>query len=178
MELKGSKTEKNLKEAFAGESMARNKYTFFAGKAKKEGFQQIASFFEETASQEKEHAEIWYKLLYGEINTTEENLRLSAGNENEEWTSMYKRMAEDAHAEGFKHIAFLFENVAAIEAQHEKRYLKLLENVKNNTVFIKPEKITWVCRNCGHVFNGTSAPAQCPICSHPQAYFEQKAFNY
>jgi len=178
-ELKGSKTEKNLQEAFAGESQARNKYTYFAGKAKKEGYEQIAAIFEETAGNEKEHAKIWFKLLCdGEVPSTAENLKAAAGGEREEWTAMYKRMAEEAKAEGFDHIAFLFDSVGKIEKEHEERYLKLLKNVESRAVFAKTEKKVWICRNCGHIHDSANAPEKCPVCSHPQAYFEVKSVNY
>ena len=179
MELKGSKTEKNLMEAFAGESQARNKYTYFASKAKKEGYEQIAAIFQETADNEKEHAKLWFKLLNGgEIGTTEENLKAAAEGENYEWTDMYERMAKEAREEGFDHIAFLFDGVAKIEKEHEERYKKLLENVKDGKVFEAGEIKIWKCRNCGHIVVGTKAPEICPICSHPKAYCEIKAENY
>jgi len=177
--LKGTKTEKNLLEAFAGESMARNKYTYFAGKAKKEGYEQIAAIFEETANNEKEHAKLWFKLLCGgEIPSTVENLKAAASGENEEWTDMYKRMAEEAKEEGFDKIAFLFEQVGHIEKDHEERYLKLLSNVNADQVFSKTEKSVWICRNCGHIVDAKNAPELCPVCVHPQAHFELKAVNY
>lgn len=167
-ELKGTKTEKNLMEAFAGESMARNKYTYFASKAKKDGYQQIAAIFEETAANEKEHAKLWFKLLCGgAIPSTEENLVLAAAGENEEWTDMYARMAEEADAEGFADIAQLFRSVGAIEKEHEARYLKLLDNVRSGSVFAKREKVIWICRNCGHIHEGPEAPESCPTCAHP-----------
>ena len=175
--LKGTKTEKNLMEAFAGESQARNKYTYFASKAKKEGYQQIAAMFEETANNEKEHAKIWFKLLGG-IGTTEENLKAAAAGENEEWTDMYARMAREAREEGFDQIADLFEGVAAIEKEHEERYLKLLENIEKEEVFKKNVKTVWICRNCGHIVDSESAPEKCPVCAHPQAYFELRVINY
>ena len=179
MELKGSKTEKNLMEAFAGESQARNKYTYFASKAKKEGYEQIAALFQETADNEKEHAKIWFKLLNGgEIGTTEENLKAAADGENYEWTDMYAEFAKTAKEEGFDHIAYLFEEVAKIEKEHEERYLKLLENVKEGKVFEAGEVKVWKCRNCGHIVVGTKAPEVCPVCAHPKAYFEIKAENY
>ena len=179
MELKGSKTEKNLWEAFAGESQARNKYTFYASKAKKEGYEQIAAIFTETANNEKEHAKLWLKLLSGgEIPSTEENLKAAAGGENYEWTDMYARMAKEAKEEGFNNIAFLFEEVAKIEKEHEERYKKLLENVENGLVFSKDGDKIWICRNCGHIVVGKEAPEVCPVCSHPKAYFEIKAENY
>jgi len=179
MNLKGTKTEKNLMEAFAGESMARNKYTYFAGKAKKEGYEQIAAIFEETAGNEREHAKLWFKLLCGgEIQSTAENLKAAAAGENEEWTQMYARMAEEAKEEGFDKIAYLFSSVAQIEKEHEERYLTLLENVEKNQVFTKQEKMVWICRNCGHLVDATSAPKLCPVCVHPQSYFELRAVNY
>jgi rubrerythrin len=177
--LKGTKTEKNLMEAFAGESQARNKYTYFAGKARKEGYEQIAAIFEETAGNEKEHAKIWFKYLCGgEIPSTVENLKAAADGENEEWTQMYKRMAEEAKAEGFNDIAFLFEKVANIEKEHEERYRKLAKNIEDGSVFKKTQKSVWICRNCGHIVDSDSAPAKCPVCAHPQAYFELKLINY
>jgi rubrerythrin len=177
--LKGSKTEKNLMEAFAGESQARNKYTYFAAKAKKEGYEQIAAIFEETAGNEKEHAKLWFKLLCGgEIPTTAENLKAAAEGENGEWTDMYKRMAEEAREEGFNDIAYLFESVGKIEKEHEERYLKLAANITDGAVFAKKEKSVWICRNCGHIVDNASAPAKCPVCAHPQAYFELRAINY
>ena len=179
MELKGSKTEKNLMEAFAGESQARNKYTYFASKAKKEGYEQIAAIFQETADNEKEHAKMWFKLLQGgEIKSTAENLKAAAEGENYEWTDMYDRMAQEAKEEGFDHISYLFSAVAKIEKEHEQRYLKLLENVKDGKVFEAGEVKIWKCRNCGHIVVGTKAPEVCPVCSHPKAYFEIKAENY
>ena len=179
LNLKGTKTEKNLMEAFAGESQARNKYTYFASKARKEGYEQIAAIFEETAQNEKEHAKMWFKLLQGgDIKSTVENLQAAAEGENYEWTDMYDRMAKEAKEEGFDHIAFLFSEVAKIEKEHEQRYLKLLENVKEGKVFEAGEVKIWKCRNCGHIVVGTSAPEVCPVCSHPKAYFEIKAENY
>ena len=179
MELKGSKTEKNLMDAFAGESQARNKYTYFASKAKKEGYEQIAAIFQETADNEKEHAKLWFKLLCGgDIPTTAQNLADAAAGENFEWTDMYDRMAKEAKEEGFDHIAFLFEEVGKIEKEHEERYKKLLENVQDGKVFEAGEIKIWKCRNCGHIVVGTKAPAVCPVCAHPQAYFEIKAENY
>ena len=177
MDLKGSKTEANLWYAFAGESQARNKYTYFASKAKKDGFEQIAAFFEETANNEKEHAKIWFKLLNG-IGTTAENLKAAAAGEHEEWTDMYKNFAEVAKEEGFAQIAFLFSEVAKIEKRHEDRYLKLLSNVENGEVFVKVGDNKWECRNCGHVHYGKEAPIACPVCSHPQAYFEVEKDNF
>ena len=179
MELKGSKTEQNLMTAFAGESQARNKYTYFASKAKNEGYEQIAAIFQETADNEKEHAKMWFKLLNGgEIGTTAENLNAAADGENYEWTDMYAEFAKIAKEEGFDHIAYLFEEVGKIEKEHEERYLKLLENVKDGKVFEAGEVKIWKCRNCGHIVVGTSAPEVCPVCSHPKAYFEIKAENY
>ena len=179
MELKGSKTEKNLMEAFAGESQARNKYTYFASKARKDGYEQIAAIFEETANNEKEHAKIWFKLLQGgEIQGTIENLKMAAEGENYEWTDMYDRMAKEAKEEGFDHIAYLFEAVGKIEKEHEERYKKLIENVENGLVFSKDGDRIWKCRNCGHIVIGSKAPEICPVCSHPKSYFEIKAENY
>ena len=177
--IKGTKTEKNLMEAFAGESQARNKYTYFASKAKKEGYEQIAAIFEETANNEKEHAKIWFKLLNGgEIGTTADNLKVAAEGENFEWTDMYDRMAKEAREEGFTRIAYLFEAVGKIEKEHEARYKKLLENVEGELVFSKDGDKIWICRNCGHIVIGKNAPEVCPVCSHPKAYFEVKAENY
>lgn len=179
MELKGSKTEQNLMAAFAGESQARNKYTYFASKAKKEGYEQIAAIFQETADNEKEHAKMWFKLLNGgELADTAENLKAAAAGENYEWTDMYSTFAKEAKEEGFNHIAFLFEQVAKIEKEHEERYLKLLANVKDGLVFSKDGDRIWKCRNCGHIVIGKSAPEVCPVCAHPKAYFEIKAENY
>ena len=179
MELKGSKTEKNLMDAFAGESQARNKYTYFASKAKKEGYEQIAAIFQETADNEKEHAKLWFKLLCGgDIPTTAQNLADAAAGENFEWTDMYDRMAKEAKEEGFDHIAFLFEEVGKIEKEHEARYKKLLENVQDGKVFEAGEIKIWKCRNCGHIVIGKQAPEVCPVCNHPKAYFEIKAENY
>ena len=179
MELKGSKTEQNLMTAFAGESQARNKYTYFASKAKKEGYEQIAAIFQETADNEKEHAKMWFKLLNGgEIGTTAENLKAAADGENYEWTDMYAEFAKIAKEEGFDHIAYLFEEVGKIEKEHEERYLKLLENVKDGKVFEAGEVKIWKCRNCGHIVVGTKAPEVCPVCNHPESYFERKADNY
>ena len=177
--LKGTKTEKNLMEAFAGESQARNKYTYFASQARKEGYEQIAAIFEETAENEKEHAKMWFKILCGgEIQSTMENLKAAAAGENEEWTEMYRRMAEEAREEGFDKIAFFFDSVGAIEKEHEERYLQLLKNVEEGAVFAKKEKSVWICRNCGHIEDNTQAPVICPVCAHPQAYFELRAVNY
>ena len=179
MELKGTKTEKNLMEAFAGESQARNKYTYFASKAKKEGYEQIAALFLETADNEKEHAKLWFKLLEGgDIKTTAENLKAAAEGENYEWTDMYDRMAKEAKEEGFDRIAYLFEAVGKIEKEHEERYKKLLANVEGDLVFEKGEETIWICRNCGHVYTGKEAPKVCPVCEHPQSFFEIKAENY
>ncbi len=176
-ELKGTKTEANLWEAFAGESQARNKYNYYASKAKKDGYEQIAAFFEETAAQEKEHAKLWFKLIHG-IGTTEENLLDGINGENAEWTDMYPRMAKEAREEGFEEIAQIMEGVAAIEKEHEARYLKLLENVKGKLVFSRDGDCIWQCRNCGHVCVGKEAPEVCPVCNHPQSYFQIKENNY
>ena len=178
MELKGSKTEANLLVAFTGESQARNKYTYFASKAKKDGYVQIAKIFEETANNEKEHAKIWWKLLYGDEKATDENLQEAAAGENYEWTHMYKDFADEAREEGFDQIATLFEMVAKIEQQHEDRFKNLLANLENGLVFSKDGDTMWICSNCGHVHFGKDAPQICPVCSHPQAYFEVKAENY
>ena len=179
MELKGSKTEKNLMEAFAGESQARNKYTYFASKAKKEGYEQIAAIFEETALNEKEHAKIWFKYLHdGDVPSTVENLKDAANGENYEWTDMYDRMAKEAEEEGFKEIAAKFRAVGAIEKHHEERYRKLLKNIEDEVVFSKDGESIWICRNCGHVVVGKKAPDVCPVCAHPQSFFELKAENY
>ena len=179
MELKGSKTEQNLMTAFAGESQARNKYTFFASQAKKDGYEQIAAIFQETADNEKEHAKLWFKLLNGgAIGSTEENLKAAAAGENYEWTDMYAEFAKTAKEEGFARIAYLFEEVGKIEKEHEERYLKLLENVKEGKVFEAGEVKIWKCRNCGHIVVGTSAPEVFPVCNHPKAFFEIKAENY
>ena len=178
-ELKGTKTEKNLQEAFAGESQARNKYTYWASKAKKDGYQQIAAIFEETANNEKEHAKMWFKLLEGgSIRSTEENLKAAASGENFEWTDMYDRMAREAEEEGFDDIAAKFRAVAAIEKHHEERYLKLLKNIEDKVVFSRDGDCIWQCRNCGHIVVGKEAPEICPVCDHPQSYFELKAENY
>ena len=179
MELKGSRTEQNLMAAFAGESQARNKYTYFASKAKKEGYEQIAAIFEETANNEKEHAKMWFKLLEGgSVKSTTENLKAAAEGENYEWTDMYAEFAKVAKEEGFDHIAYLFEGVAKIEKEHEERYKKLLKNIDDELVFSSEGDTIWVCRNCGHVTVGKKAPNVCPICEHPQSYFERKANNY
>ena len=177
MELKGSKTEQNLRAAFSGESEARNKYTYFASVAKKEGFQQIAAIFEETANNEKEHAKMWFKELKG-LGTTAENLLAAAEGENYEWTDMYSTFADEAEAEGFNEIAAKFRKVAAIEKTHEERYRKLLSNVEMQQVFEKSEETMWECRNCGHLVMGKKAPEVCPVCNHPQSYFEVRKENY
>ena len=179
MELKGSKTEKNLMEAFAGESQARNKYTYYASKARKDGYEQIAAIFEETANNEREHAKMWFKELHnGMIPDTLVNLDDAANGENFEWTDMYDRMAKEAREEGFERIAFLFEGVAKIEKEHEERYRKLISNIEGGLVFSRDGDKIWKCRNCGHIVIGKDAPAVCPICAHPQSYFEIKAENY
>ena len=179
MELKGTKTEKNLWEAFAGESQARNKYTYFASMAKKEGYEQLAAIFEETAGNEKEHAKIWFKLLCGgAIPDTLTCLDMAAGGEHDEWTEMYPRMAKEAKEEGFNQIAALFTMVAQIEKEHEERYRALAENLKNQKVFAREEQQLWQCRNCGYIFIGKSAPLKCPVCAHPQSCFELKKINY
>lgn len=179
MEFKGSRTEANLMAAFAGESQARNKYTYYASKAKKEGYQQIAAIFEETAGNEKEHAKIWFKELNnGEVPDTLTNLADAAAGENYEWTEMYKQFAEEAREEGFTRIAALFEMVGKIEKEHEERYKKLLSSLEGGIVFEDTDEVVWVCRNCGHIHVGKKAPAVCPVCKHPQAYFERKATNY
>lgn len=178
-ELKGTKTEANLQAAFAGESQARNKYTYFASKAKKDGYVQIASIFEETANNEKEHAKMWYKLLNGgSVGSTLENLKEAAGGENYEWTEMYPAFAKEAREEGFEEIAALFEGVAAIEKEHEERYKKLLENIEGGLVFSREGDMVWQCANCGHICVGKQAPEVCPVCAHPQSYFQIKAENY
>lgn len=177
MDIKGTKTEKNLQTAFAGESQARNKYTYFASVAKKEGYEQIAAFFLETAENEKEHAKMWYKLLGG-IGNTAENLKAAADGENFEWTDMYNDFAKTAREEGFESIAKMFEGVAAIEKHHEERYRKLLKNVEDKVVFSKDGDAIWQCRNCGHICVGKEAPAVCPVCAHPQAYFQVEPENY
>ena len=176
-DLKGTQTEKNLLEAFAGESQARNKYTFFASKAKKEGYVQISNIFAETAANEKEHAEIWYKILTG-IGTTIENLKEAAEGESYEWNEMYPSFAKTAREEGFDEIAELFEGVAAIEKEHEERYRKLLANIEGDLVFSKEGDVVWQCSNCGHICVGKKAPDVCPVCNHPQSYFEIAAENY
>lgn len=175
--LKGTKTEKNLMDAFAGESQARNKYTYFASQANKDGFVQISNIFTETAANEKEHAELWYKLFAG-IGTTEANLATAAAGENYEWTDMYARMAKEAREEGFTEIAEQFDGVAAVEKQHEARYRALLENIKKDAVFKKEEQVEWICTNCGTHYSGKEAPDKCPVCEHPKAYFQLFVKNY
>ena len=177
-DLKGTKTQINLETAFAGESQARNKYTYYASKAKKEGFVQISNLFLETAANEKEHAELWFKLLHDGVPDTATNLLDAANGENHEWTDMYAKMAKEAHEEGFTKIAFLFEEVAKIEKEHEERYRKLLANVEGDLVFSKDGDTIWHCSNCGHIAVGNKAPDICPVCDHPQAYFQVKSENY
>ena len=177
MEFKGSRTEKNLQAAFAGESQARNKYTYFASVAKKEGYEQISAIFQQTADNEKEHAKMWFKLL-GELGNTAENLEAAAAGENYEWTDMYATFAKEAEEEGFTEIAAKFRLVAKIEKSHEERYLKLLSNVQMQQVFEKSDEIMWECRNCGHLMIGKKAPQVCPVCAHPQSYFEVRKENY
>ena len=177
MELKGSKTEKNLMEAFAGESQARNKYTYFASKAKKEGYEQIAAIFQETADNEKEHAKMWFKELNG-IGDTAQNLEAAAEGENYEWTEMYAEFAKVAKEEGFDYIAMLFEEVGKIEKEHEERYNALVANIENDRVFKREEKQVWICGNCGHIVIAEKAPEVCPVCDHPKAYFELRKVNY
>ena len=179
MKLKGTKTEQNLMTAFAGESQARNKYTYYASAAKKEGYEQIAEIFTETADNEKEHAKMWFKYLNGgSVPNTLTNLEDAANGENFEWTDMYKKMAAEADAEGFKEIALKFRAVAEIEKQHEKRYRALYKNVQDNKVFTKDGETYWKCRNCGYIHKGKEAPMVCPVCAHPRAYFEQRKVNY
>ena len=179
MELKGSKTEQNLMKAFAGESQARNKYTYFASKAKKDGYEQIAAIFEETANNEKEHAKMWYKELHGgSIPDTISNLKDAADGENYEWTDMYEEFAKTAEEEGFKELAIKFRAVGAIEKHHEERYRKLLKNIDDEVVFSRDDEKIWICRNCGHIVVGKKAPMVCPVCAHPQSYFEKKADNF
>ena len=179
MNLKGTKTEKNLLEAFAGESQARNKYTYYASQAKKDGYVEIKDIFQESSDNEKEHAKIWFKLLNGgKVPDTETNLADAAAGEHEEWTSMYKEFAATAREEGFPMIAFLFEKVGAIEKEHEERYRTLLANVENETVFNKAEDIEWKCENCGFIFSGPNAPEKCPVCGLPKAHFEERATNF
>ena len=178
-DLKGTKTEANLMAAFAGESQARNKYTYYASKAKKEGYEQIAALFLETANNEKEHAKIWFKLLHGgEIPDTMANLKDAADGENYEWTDMYAKMAVEAREEGFDHIAFLFEKVGEIEKHHEERYLQLVQNIEEGQVFEREEEVAWVCQECGHIHFGKKAPKVCPVCSYDQAHFEIRSENY
>ena len=177
MELKGSKTEQNLMTAFAGESQARNKYTYFASVARKEGYEQIAAIFEQTANNEKEHAKLWFKAL-GELGNTAQNLLAAAEGENYEWTDMYDKFAKEAEEEGFTRLAYQFRAVAAIEKTHEERYRALLNNVEMQKVFEKAEETMWVCRNCGHLVMGKKAPVECPVCAHPQSYFEVRKVNY
>ena len=177
--LKGTKTEENLKAAFAGESQARNKYTYYASKAKKDGYEQIAAIFEETAGNEKEHAKLWFKYLHnGEVPTTVDNLKDAADGENYEWTDMYEEFAKTAEEEGFTELAIKFRQVGEIEKHHEERYRKLLKNIDDQVVFSKDDEKIWICRNCGHIVIGKYAPEVCPVCNHPQSYFEVKAENY
>ncbi len=176
-ELKGTKTEKNLMGAFAGESKARNKYTYFASAAKKEGYEQITAIFLETAENEKEHAKLHFKKLEG-IGSTLDNLKSAAAGEKEEWTEMYPRMAKEAREEGFKDIAVMFESIAKVEKEHEERYKKLLKNLEEGAVFKKEGKVYWKCRNCGYIYEGNEAPEKCPVCAHPRAYFELMSKNY
>jgi len=179
MKLKGSKTEGNLLAAFAGESQARNKYSYFASQARKEGYEQIAAIFEETANNEKEHAKLWFKALNnGSVPSTVENLKAAAAGEHEEWTEMYKEFAKIAKEEGFDDIAALFAGVGEIEKHHEDRYLQLLENINNNQVFSKTDDVVWICRNCGHIHHGKQALLNCPVCNHPEGFMEIKAENY
>ena len=179
MKFEDSKTYKNLQEAFAGESQARNKYTYFASKAKKEGFEQIAAYFEETANNEKEHAKLWFKYLHGgEVPTTKENLLAAAEGENGEWTDMYARMAKEAEEEGYTELAYKFRAVANIEKEHEERYRKLLANIEDERVFSSDNEEMWICRNCGHIHTGKTAPKMCPVCAHPQSYFERRSIHY
>ena len=179
MELKGSKTEQNLMTAFAGECGARNKYSYYASKAKKYGYEQIAAIFEETANNEKEHAKLWFKALHdGDVPDTLTNLKDAASGEHEEWTNMYKEFAKTAKEEGFNEIARLFEMVGEIEAHHEERFMKLIDNIENNLVFEKGEEKIWICRNCGHIYRGKKALKVCPVCNHPESYMEVKAENY
>ncbi len=178
MQLKDSKTMQNLMTAFAGESQARNKYTYFASKAKKEGYVQIAALFEETANNEKEHAKLWFKIINGGIGSTADNLKAAAEGENYEWTDMYATFAKEAREEGFEEIANMFEGVAKIEKEHEERYMALLNNLQNGKVFAKDEEVEWHCTNCGHIHYGKTAPEVCPVCAHPQAYFQVRAKNY
>lgn len=176
--LKGTKTEANLKEAFAGESMARNKYTYFASKAKKDGYEQIAAIFLETADNEKEHAKLWFKLINDGIQDTASNLISAAAGEHEEWTEMYERMAKEASEEGFESIAKIMKGVAKIEKEHEERYLALLQNIKDGIVYAKEDIVVWHCRNCGHLHEAKYAPDVCPVCAHPKAFFQIRSENY
>ncbi len=176
--LEGTKTQANLMEAFAGESMARNKYTYYASQAKKDGYVQMAAIFEETAKNEMEHAKLWFKLLHDGMPKTPANLNDAANGEHDEWTEMYKRMAEEAKAEGFDNIAKLFEGVGKVEKEHEERYRKLLSNIEEEKVFVKDGEVVWKCANCGHLHSASSAPDLCPVCAHPKAYFEVNAKNY
>lgn len=179
MELKGSKTEANLMAAFAGESQARNKYSYYASKAKKDGYEQIAAIFEETANNEKEHAKLWFKALHGgEVPSTLENLKDAAAGENYEWTEMYAEFAKTAKEEGFDEIAFLFEKVGEIEKHHEERYMTLVGNIENNLVFHRDEEVIWICRNCGHIYKGKDALEMCPVCKHSRSYMELRSVNY
>lgn len=178
MKLEGSKTQANLMAAFAGESQARNKYTFYASQAKKEGYEQIADIFNETANNEKEHAKIWFKLLHDGVPGTAENLKDAAAGEKYEWTEMYAQFAKEAKEEGFDKIAFLFEAVGKIEKEHEERYNALAANVDNGKVFQKDQQVGWICLNCGHIHYGDKAPEMCPVCAHPKAYFQMRAQNY
>ena len=178
-ELKGTKTERNLQEAFAGESQARNKYSYYASKARKDGYEQIAAIFEATANNEKEHAKMWFKYLHGgSVPGTIENLKDAASGENFEWTNMYDRMAKEAEEEGFTEIAAKFRMVGAIERHHEERYLRMLANIEEGIVFSRDGETIWICRNCGHIVIGKNAPEECPVCNHPQSYFEIEAKNY
>jgi rubrerythrin len=177
MIIKGTKTEDNLKAAFAGESMARNKYAFYANQARKDGYERIADFFEETAENERQHAKIWFKYLH-DIAQTPENLKDAAAGEHYEWTEMYSGFAQTAREEGFKELALMFENVAKIEKEHEERFNKLLQTIQDGSVFAKEDQVAWVCKKCGHIHIGTSAPKVCPVCKHPQAYFEVRCENY
>ena len=176
--IKGTRTEANLLAAFAGESQARNKYTYYASKAKKDGYNQIAAIFEETAANEKEHAKLWFKLLHGGIGDTMDNLADAAAGENYEWTDMYATFAKEAREEGFEEIAILFDGVAAIEKEHEERYKALAANIEAGKVYARETEQVWQCRNCGYVYIGTHAPVKCPVCAHPQAYFELRSQNY
>lgn len=178
MNLKGTKTEQNLMSAFAGESQARNKYTYYASQAKKEGYNKIAAVFEETAHNEMAHAKMWFKLLHDGVPTTAENLKDAASGENYEWVDMYEQFAKEAEEEGFKQIAFLMKKVGEIEKQHEERYLELLKTLEAEEVFAKEEKVEWRCMNCGHIHVGAKAPGKCPVCDHPQAYFEVKSEKF